>query len=84
MPLTGKNEALFAKMNGIYETCGLPALAPRHALGGSDAAYTTQAGIPTVDSLGVDGGKIHSTQEFAYIESLAACAKRLAAMALHI
>ena len=84
MPLTPENEALFAKMNSIYETCGLPVLRPRHCLGGSDAAYTTQAGIPTVDSLGVDGGNIHSPKEFAYIESLVDCAKRLAAMALHI
>ena len=84
MPLTAKNEALFSKMNSIYEACGLPVLAPRHCLGGSDAAYTTQAGIPTVDSLGVDGGKIHSPQEFAYIGSLVDCAKRLAAMAVHI
>lgn len=84
MPLTAKNEALFAKMNSVYEHCGLPVLTPRHCLGGSDAAYTTQAGIPTVDSLGVDGGKIHSPQEFAYIGSLADCAKRLAAMALYL
>ena len=84
MPLTEKNKALFAKMNSIYELCGLPVLAPRHCLGGSDAAYTTQAGIPTVDSLGVDGGKIHSPNEFAYIESLVDCAKRLAAMAMYI
>ena len=42
------------------------------------------AGIPTVDSLGVDGGKIHSPQEFAYIESLVDCAKRLVATAIHI
>ena len=84
MPRTSVNEALFEKMNAIYASCGLPVLKPRHCLGGSDAAYTTQAGIPTVDSLGVDGGKIHSPQEFAYLESLADCAKRLAAMALHI
>ena len=80
MPLTAENEALFTRMNEIYETCGLPVLRARHCLGGSDAAYTTQAGIPTVDSLGVDGGNIHSPKEFAYIESLVDCAKRLAAM----
>jgi glutamate carboxypeptidase len=84
MPLTKKNEALFAKMNEIYASSGLPVLRPRHCLGGSDAAYTTQAGIPTVDSLGVDGGKIHSPQEFAYMESLVDCARRLAAMALYL
>ena len=82
MPLTEQNQALFSRMNEIYKACGLPVLKPRHCLGGSDAAYTTQAGIPTVDSLGVDGGKIHSPQEFAYIESLVDCAKRLAAMAV--
>ena len=84
MPRTAQNEALFAKMNAIYERSGLPVLAPRHGPGGSDAAYTTQAGIPTIDSLGVDGGKIHSPQEFAYIESLVDCAKRLVAMALYL
>lgn len=84
MPRTEKNEALFEKMNTIFKNCGLPTLVPRHCLGGSDAAYTTQAGIPTVDSLGVDGGKIHSPQEFAYLASVVDCAKRLAAMALHI
>ena len=84
MPRTSANEALFEKMNAIYASCGLPVLKPRHCVDGSDAAYTTQAGIPTVDSLGVDGGKIHSPQEFAYIESLVDCAKRLAAMALYI
>ena len=82
MPLTAENEALFARMNVIYEACGLPVLRSRHCLGGSDAAYTTQAGIPTVDSLGVDGGNIHSPKEFAYVRSLVDCAKRLAAMAL--
>lgn len=84
MPLTEQNQALFTKINAVFERCGLPVLAPRHSLGGSDAAYTTQAGIPTVDSLGVDGGRIHSLQEFAYLVSLVDCAQRLAAMALYL
>ena len=84
MPKTSENMALFAKMNEICENCGLMVLTPRHAPGGSDAAYTTLYGIPTVDSIGVDGGKIHSPQEFAYIESLVDCAKRLAAMAMYM
>lgn len=84
MPLTEENQALFERMNAIFEMSGLPVLRPRHCLGGSDAAYTTQAGIPTVDSLGVDGGNIHSPKEFAYVPSLVDCAKRLAAMALYL
>lgn len=81
MPWISRNEALLDKMNSIYEAAGLPVLTPRACLSGSDAAYTTNAGIPTVDNLGVDGANIHSVQEFARLDSLAASAKRLAAVA---
>ena len=84
MPLVDENAELLAKMNGIYAACGLPVLERRDCLSGSDAAYTTRAGIPTVDDVGVDGGRIHSREEFAYLASLAQCAKRLAAVAVGI
>ena len=84
MPLVDRNVALLAKMNEIYAACGLPVLERRECLSGSDAAYTTLAGIPTVDDVGVDGGRIHSLDEFAYLASLAQCAKRLAAVAVGI
>lgn len=84
MPHTPTNEALLDAMNAIFARCGLPVLAPRDCLSGSDAAYTTMAGIPTVDNLGVDGGFIHSTNEFAFVDSLAQSAKRLAAVAYEI
>lgn len=81
MPLVDRNVALFDKMNTIYAQCGLPQLTATSRPSGSDAAYTTQAGIPTVDNVGVDGGEIHSIREFAYLDSLAASAKRLATVA---
>ena len=84
MQITDRNEALLVQMNEIYAKCGLPILAARSCLSGSDAAYTTQAGIPTVDNIGVDGANIHSIREFAYLDSLAACAKRLAAVAMYL
>ena len=84
MPKTEKNTKLLEEMNEIYKRCGLPILTARSTLSGSDAAYTTEAGIPTVDSLGVDGAEIHSVNEYAYLDSLAACAKRLAAVAMCI
>lgn len=84
MPKREKNTRLLEKMNEIYKQCGLPELIVCSTLGGSDAAYTTEAGIPTVDNLGVDGGEIHSINEYAYLNSLAASAKRLAAVALCI
>lgn len=82
MPLCKKNIDLLYKMNEIYESCGLPTLEKLFGEGGSDAAYTTQAGIPTVDSIGVDGGDIHSIREYARLDSLSECAKRLSAVAV--
>ncbi len=81
MPYCETNAALLNKINEIYAENDLPVLTPRLCLSGSDAAYTTNAGIPTVDNLGVDGGNIHSVGEFAYLDSLAASAKRLASVA---
>lgn len=84
MPITDNNIKLLNKMNEIYKRSDLPILASRSCLSGSDAAYITQAGIPTVDNLGVDGGNIHSISEYARIDSLATSAKRLAAVAFYI
>lgn len=81
MRQTEENDALLRKMNEIYEKNGLPALVGRLSFGGSDASYTTDAGIPTVDSIGVDGDFVHTRREFAYIRSLTEAAKRLAAVA---
>lgn len=81
MPLEQFNIDLLTKMNKIYEAAGLPVLAANVGVGGSDAAYTTLAGIPTVDSIGVFGDGIHSVSEFAYTASLGEAAKRLAAVA---
>lgn len=82
MELTDFNTKAFDRMNEVFATNGLPPLEMFKGLGGSDAAYTTIAGIPTIDSLGVDGGLIHSVNEFAILSSLAECAKRLVVIAL--
>ena len=71
-------------LNEVYEKNDLPRLAYRTAAGGSDAAYTTEAGIPTVDDVGVEGFYIHSSRECALLSSLAESAKRLAAVAYRI
>ena len=69
-------------MNAIYAANGLPVLKPRGVPGGSDAAYTTLAGIPTVDSIGVEGEGKHTPNEKARLYSLAESAKRMAAVAV--
>lgn len=81
MALEDRNLALLDTINDIYEANNMPRLKARSAPGGSDAAYTTLAGIPTLDDLGVEGFYIHSAKESALIASLAHSAKMLAAVA---
>lgn len=81
MSLTNINSKLLYKMNEIYAKNNLPVLEQRYCLGGSDAAYITEFGIPCIDSIGVDGGNIHSVNEFARLDSLKEAAKRLASVA---
>ena len=80
MELMDMNVSLLEKANEIFDRVNLPKLTTRLTGGGSDAAYTTKYGIPTLDSLGVECGNIHSKDEFASISSLKESAKRLAAI----
>lgn len=78
LELSETNIKLLEEMNKIYAKYSMPTLERAMARGGSDAAYTTEAGIPTIDSLGVNGGRIHSLDEFMYLDSLKETAKRVA------
>lgn len=80
MPLVQRNIDLLAKINDIYKQNGLSELMPHTRGGGSDAADVTAYGIPCVDSIGAEGGYIHSEKEYAYIKSLSESAKRVAAI----
>lgn len=84
MELVDKNINLLEKVNEIFELTKLPKLSARSTGGGSDAAYTTQCGVPTLDSLGVQCGNIHSKDEYALIPSLKESAKRIAAICYYI
>jgi len=84
MPLTEKNLELLSKINAIYEKMGLPTYTYRRGNGGSDAAYITLADIPCIDSIGVEGDRGHSIEEYVLKDSVSACAKRLASVAMHI
>ncbi len=81
MPYAERNKELLDKINGIYRENGMPELEARACLSGSDAAYVTEAGIPCVDNIGVEGKNIHSVKEYATLSSLSECACRLAAVA---
>lgn len=80
MEYTERNIRLLERMNAIYKEEGLPVLSENREHGGSDTAYTTAFGIPSIDSLGTQGGGIHSTKEFAYKKSLIESARRLASI----
>ena len=84
MELSDVNIKLLDRVNEIFEETGFEKLSLRSSPGGSDAAYTTGCGIPTLDSVGVEYGNIHSRDEFAVISSLKESAKRIAAICCNI
>lgn len=80
MEYSQKNQALLDKINEAFKISGLPTLKASKRTGGSDAADVTAYGIPCIDSLGVRGGKIHTADEFAIVDSLTEAAKRIVAV----
>ena len=81
MEESDRNNRLLETINGIYRQQGLPQLKTTKSAGGSDASYITAAGIPCIDSIGPRGGRMHSLDEFAYVDGLPEAAKRLACVA---
>ncbi len=78
------NIDIIEKASDILVKYGLAPLVMIKLRGGSDASYVTQAGIPCIDSMGTSGGKSHSINEYAVINSLSDAAKRVAAIACDI
>jgi len=76
------------KLFGVVErSClelGLPAPQPKFVGGGSDSAYAVMAGVPTVCSMGVKGGRNHAPDEYALVESLFERCKLLTACILDL
>ena len=84
MQTTAGVERLFALWKKVSEENGFGVPEPVKSGGGSDSAYTVMAGVPTICSTGVKGGKSHSKEEFAVVESLFERAKLLAATILRL
>ena len=81
MELSETNVKILERVNSFFAEIGLPTMVGKQNRGGSDASYITKCGIPCIDSLGTEGGKSHSIDEFAKIPSLARAAKRIVAIA---
>ena len=84
MEYTERNIDLLNRLNAAFEKCALPRLTPAKRTGGSDAAYVTQFGTPCLDSLGTEGGGIHTAEEFMLLRSLKESAQRIAAAVLYL
>jgi glutamate carboxypeptidase len=84
MQTTKAVETLFALVKRTYEEMGLGTPYPKLVGGGSDSAYSVLAGVPTVCAMGVKGGRNHSPEEFAIVDTLFERAKLLAACTLNL
>jgi glutamate carboxypeptidase len=84
MQTTEGCQRLFAVVERCCGENGWPAPHRKFVGGGSDSAYSVIAGVPTVCAMGVQGGRNHSAQEFAEVESLFRRAKLLAACVLDL
>ena len=70
MPYTEGNKKLFQYYDKIAQECGFGAMEAAVTGGGSDAAYTTIAGVPTICSCGIEGIGEHTLNEQASLSSL--------------
>lgn len=63
---------------------GFGALGAKRLGGGSDASYTTMAGVPSICSFGVQGQWNHTAKEYAIIESLFQRTKLIGTIVLNL
>lgn len=76
------SKELFELVKKVYEKEGFGSPKAITVGGGSDSAYTTMVGVPTVCAMGVKGGRNHTVDEFANVESLFMRAKLMCAVML--
>lgn len=78
-----KNKKLVEIINEICKQVGIEPFGIQESSGGADSAYPSLAGIPTVDSIGIEGSGCHTLNEKARISSMAEMAKVLAAIIIN-
>ena len=75
---------LFEFVKTVAAAEGFGELTPKAVGGASDCGYTTAAGVPSCCAMGVQGGRNHTVEEFAIVDSLFSRAKLLIAILLKI
>lgn len=78
------SEALFERAQRIAAEAGLPPMKAIAVGGGSDSAYLTMAGVPTLCAMGVRGQFNHTVREWADADSLIERTKLAAALLMKI
>lgn len=84
MPRLEGTMALLAVAQEVAAESGFPRPEARLCGGGSDAAYTTGIGIPTLCAVGVEGARNHTVEEWADVESLFLRAKQMAGLLIRV
>jgi len=84
MDATAGNYALANHIDMVAQKYGFAPISPQKRSSGSDASYTTMAGVPSVCSMGPIGGRYHSTDEFMIADSLISRTKLLAAIVVEL
>lgn len=80
MEITNKNMMLFEHIKKVSLLHGFGNKEWKLEKSGSDSSYTSMIGVPSVCSMGVLGGRIHSVEEFAITKTLYSQAKLLTAI----
>ena len=75
---------LFELVKKTSEENGFGTPYAKYVGGASDSAYSILGGVPTVCSMGVKGGRNHSPEEFAIVETLFERAKLMIACVLNM
>ncbi len=83
MEADDKNKNLVRIINDICKKVDIEPFGMAETPGGADSAYPSLAGIPTVDSIGIEGSGCHTLAENARISSMAEMAKLTAAIIIH-
>lgn len=68
----------------VAEESGFPKPEARLCGGGSDAAYTTAMGVPTLCAVGVEGARNHTVEEWADVDSLFRRAKQMTGILMKV
>jgi glutamate carboxypeptidase len=79
-PANPKVDEMIALAMGISAEIGRPIVGTRYSGGGTDGSIAQAAGLPTIDSIGLDGLGAHSSREQTSVASLIARTQLAAVM----